>query len=60
MTFPGRIPARDVAADGFVLLRLVRRRGQLSGMAVACSAEHRLEYLYPFRGRLVREGRHSP
>jgi hypothetical protein len=59
-TFPGRIAARDVAADGFVLLRLVRRGEQLSGMAVAYSAENRLEHLYPFRGRLVREGRQYP
>jgi CubicO group peptidase (beta-lactamase class C family) len=54
-TFPGTLPGRDVAASpGFVLLRLVRRGDTLAGMAIAYSAEQRLEHLYPFEARLAR------
>ena len=55
-TFEGTLPSADVAqtADGYTLLRLVRRRDTLTGFAVAYGSAGRLEYLYPFAASLRR------
>jgi CubicO group peptidase (beta-lactamase class C family) len=55
--FPGRLPARDVAAGGapLLLLKLVRTGNELAGTIVAYSSPQRLDYLLPFAIVLERE-----
>lgn len=56
-TFAATLPSPDVArtADGYVLLRLLRRGDELSGTAVAYATADRLEHLYPFAAHLRRK-----
>jgi CubicO group peptidase (beta-lactamase class C family) len=49
-TFAATLPANDVAqnAEGYVLVRLVRRGDQLNGTFVAYASPEGLRHLYPF------------
>lgn len=55
--FPGRLPARDIAATDtpLLLLKLIRTQGRLSGAIVAYSSPQRLDYLLPFAIALERQ-----